>query len=65
VQVLIVESINFNAEKYFAILMDRAFQGPVMVASPAGGMDIEEVAAKTPDQIYKVKNDHALLDQYM
>jgi len=52
-KVLINESINFSSEKYFAILMDRAYQGPVMVGSPAGGMDIEEVAAKTPDQIYK------------
>jgi succinyl-CoA synthetase beta subunit len=34
--------------------MDRAFGGPVIVASPKGGMDIEAVAAETPDLIYNV-----------
>ncbi len=34
--------------------MDRAAQGPVMVASPAGGMDIEQVAKDTPHLIFKV-----------
>ena len=34
--------------------MDRSYQGPVMVGSPAGGVDIEEVAATTPEKIFKV-----------
>lgn len=51
-KVLIHEGISFDRELYFAILMDRAHNGPVIVASPAGGMDIEEVAHKTPEQIY-------------
>ena len=34
--------------------MDRASGGPVMVGSPMGGMDIEEVAETDPDQIHKV-----------
>lgn len=49
--VLVNEGISIESEKYFAILMDRKHQGPVIVASAAGGMDIEEVAAKTPEKI--------------
>jgi succinyl-CoA synthetase beta subunit len=41
--VLVHEAIQFERELYFAILMDRAYGGPVMVASKRGGMDIEEV----------------------
>jgi len=52
-KVMIAESLNFKKEFYFAILMDRGTQGPVVVASPQGGMDIEEVAEKTPDLIFK------------
>jgi succinyl-CoA synthetase beta subunit len=52
-KVMIAESLNFKKETYFAILMDRASQGPVMVASPQGGMDIEAVAHDTPHLIYK------------
>jgi succinyl-CoA synthetase beta subunit len=51
-KVLVHEGITFEKEYYFAILMDRQHNGPVMVASPFGGMDIEEVAHKSPDKIY-------------
>lgn len=51
-KLLVCESLNFKKEMYFAILLDRAAQGPVMIASPKGGMDIEEVAKETPDLIY-------------
>ena len=51
-QVLIHEGISFDRELYLAILLDRAHNGPVMVASPQGGMDIEQVAHDTPDKIY-------------
>lgn len=50
---LVNEGISIESEKYFAILMDRSCQGPVMVASSQGGMDIEEVAAKNPGAIVK------------
>jgi len=53
-KVLVHESINFQRELYFAIVMDRKHQGPVVVASTSGGMDIEEVAHKTPDKIFTV-----------
>ena len=53
-RVMVAESLDIARETYFAIVMDRTFQGPVLVGSPAGGMDIEEVAAKTPEKIFKV-----------
>jgi len=52
-KVLICESLDFTKEMYFAILMDRASQGPVMVGSTKGGMDIEAVAEETPHLIFK------------
>lgn len=51
--VLVNEGITINSEKYFAILMDRLYNGPVIVASSQGGMDIETVAHNTPDAIVK------------
>ncbi|KAI4886187.1 hypothetical protein NFI96_003177 [Prochilodus magdalenae] len=52
--VMVAEALDISRETYFAILMDRACNGPVMVGSPQGGVDIEEVAAKTPELIFKV-----------
>jgi len=52
--VLVTERLYLRRETYFAIMMDRASDGPVIVASPQGGMDIEAVAAETPDLIYKL-----------
>jgi succinyl-CoA synthetase beta subunit len=49
--VYIVERKFARREFYLAILMDRATQGPVIVASSQGGMDIEEVAKTSPDAI--------------
>ena len=50
-KVLVNEGITIDKEYYFAILMDRKYGGPVLVASTQGGMDIEEVAEKSPDAI--------------
>jgi len=44
-------------EFYLSILVDRATAGIVIMASQEGGMDIEEVAAKTPEKIIKVRVD--------
>jgi len=52
-KVMIAEALDIKKEYYFAILMDRSMGGPVMVASPDGGVDIETVAEKTPDRIFK------------
>ena len=51
---MIAEGIPIKSERYFAVLMDRESNGPVIVVSPAGGMDIEAVAEKTPHLIHKV-----------
>jgi len=53
-RVLIEEGLQMQRELYLSLLLDRAAGKPVMMASAAGGMDIEEVAAKTPEKIVKV-----------
>ena len=50
-QVFIESGCAIDRELYCAILVDRAAGSPVLIASTAGGMDIEEVAAKTPELI--------------
>src|SRR5947209_6426131 len=52
-KVLMTERVYLRKEAYFAILLDRESGGPVMVASPSGGMDIEQIAKDSPDLIYK------------
>jgi succinyl-CoA synthetase beta subunit len=53
-RVLIEEGLQMQRELYLSMLLDRAEGKPVMMASAAGGMDIEEVAAKTPEKIVRV-----------
>jgi len=50
---LIEEGLPIDKEFYLGIVLDRASGRPVFMASAAGGMDIEEVAAHTPEQILK------------
>lgn len=50
-KVMVAKSINIKRETYLCILMDRESNGPVIIASPAGGVDIEAVAEKTPEKI--------------
>ncbi len=52
-QVLIEEGIEINREYYLSMVIDRSTANPTMIFSTAGGMDIEEVAAKTPEVIFK------------
>lgn len=47
-KVMVAESVNIKRETYFSIVMERSCNGAAIVASPAGGMDIEAVAEKTP-----------------
>lgn len=49
--VTVAEAVDILRETYLCILMDREYNGPVIIASPAGGMDIEDVAHKTPELI--------------
>lgn len=51
-KVMVADSINIVRETYLSIVMDREHNGPVLIASPAGGMDIEAVAEETPDKIH-------------
>ncbi|KAG9294242.1 hypothetical protein G9A89_021601 [Geosiphon pyriformis] len=55
--VFIAERKFLRHEYYFAILQDRTSQGPVIVASSQGGVDIETVAAEDPDAIIKLPID--------
>ncbi|KAL7977889.1 hypothetical protein Chor_010841 [Crotalus horridus] len=52
-QVLVCERRYLRKEYYFAISMERDFQGPVIVASSQGGLRIEDVAADKPESILK------------
>ncbi len=53
-RVLVEEGLAIARELYVGLLVDRSTQKPVFMASADGGMDIEEVAAKTPERIHKV-----------
>ena len=56
-KVLVTDAADIASEAYAGIIMDRASRKPVFMVSPAGGIDIEEVAAKTPDKILKLPVD--------
>jgi succinyl-CoA synthetase beta subunit len=56
-RVLVVPAADIASESYVGIIMDRATQKPVFMVSSAGGIDIEEVAAKTPEKIIKMPVD--------
>src|SRR5579871_3670533 len=52
-RLLIEEGLDIKRELYLSILVDRASAAPVIMASTAGGMEIEEVAHKTPELILR------------
>ena len=59
-KVLVAEAVDISRELYFAILLDRASSAPIIIASTEGGVDIEEVAEKTPEKIFR-EQIHPLL----
>jgi len=59
-RVYIEEGCDIARELYLGVLLDRATSRVTMMASTEGGMDIEEVAAKTPEKIIKVAIDPAI-----
>jgi succinyl-CoA synthetase beta subunit len=59
-RVLVTPAADIASEAYVGIIVDRASKRSVFMASPAGGIDIEEVAAKTPDKILR----HAVDPRY-
>src|SRR5438105_10577822 len=52
-KVLVAESADIAREIYFAVLLDRATAAPLIVASTEGGVEIETVAAKSPEKIVR------------
>jgi len=56
-RVLVTPAAAIATEAYVGVILDRASKKPVFMVSPAGGIDIEEVAAKTPDRILKLPID--------
>jgi succinyl-CoA synthetase beta subunit len=55
--VLVDQAADIRNEIYLGITNDRAARKPVIMASAAGGVDIEEVAEKTPEKIVKCHID--------
>ncbi|MGD0765305.1 MAG: ADP-forming succinate--CoA ligase subunit beta [Dehalococcoidia bacterium] len=52
-RVLVEEQVKTARELYLSVIVDSAAAQPVLIASAAGGMEIEEVAAKTPEAIHR------------
>lgn len=55
--VLVVPAADIASESYVGLIVDRVSQRPVLMVSPAGGVDIEEVAAKTPERLFRLPVD--------
>ena len=53
-RVLVEEGLQMKRELYLSVVLDRASGKPVFMASSEGGMDIEEVAARTPEKIHRI-----------
>lgn len=58
--VLVTPAADIATEAYVGVIVDRASKRPVFMVSPAGGIDIEEVAAKTPEKLRR----HAVDPRY-
>jgi len=56
-KVLITEAVDIATEIYVGVIMDRASQRPVVIASAAGGVEIEEVAKENPEAILRLQVD--------
>ncbi|UCC41446.1 MAG: ADP-forming succinate--CoA ligase subunit beta [Candidatus Aminicenantes bacterium] len=52
-RILVEEALDIARELYLGIVIDRAEESPVVMASPEGGVEIEKVAAETPELIFK------------
>ena len=56
-RVLVEQTMEVEQELYLGILIDGSVGGPVVIASRAGGMEIEEIATKSPELILRVAID--------
>ncbi|HBF40953.1 MAG TPA: ADP-forming succinate--CoA ligase subunit beta [Anaerolineaceae bacterium] len=59
-RVLVEEAVSISQEIYLGITNDRVSQMPVLIASPEGGMNIEEIARRTPEKIARCQIDPLL-----
>src|SRR5690349_9169302 len=59
-RVLVEEGLDIKRELYLGLVIDRATERPVVMASPDGGVEIEKVAEETPERIFKASIDPAL-----
>jgi succinyl-CoA synthetase beta subunit len=59
-RLLIEEGLNIARELYLSFLLDRAVGRPVAIASASGGMEIEKIAAETPEKILRAEVDPAI-----
>ena len=56
-KVLVTSAVDIDEEYYVGLIMDRANKAPMFIVSAAGGVDIEEVAATTPEKIHTLVID--------
>ena len=56
-KVMVAHAVDIEREYYVGIVVDRATKGPVYMVSSEGGVDIETVAAETPEKIFKLPID--------
>jgi succinyl-CoA synthetase beta subunit len=56
-KVLVAPAADIASEAYVGVIVDRAAHSATFMVSPAGGIDIEEVAAKTPEKIFRQRVD--------
>lgn len=56
-KVIISEAVNIDSEYYISFIIDRNTKSVILMMSAEGGMDIEDVAAKTPEKIYRYAID--------
>jgi len=64
--VLVEESIEIKQEIYLSLVYDKQTNNPMIVASPMGGMDIEQVANDNPEKIIKIRLDYFMgVQDYM
>jgi len=63
-QVLITPAADIEKEFYAGIVLDRKFETPLLMVSPAGGVDIEEVARTAPEKILRLHLDRRGLPAY-
>ena len=59
-RLLVEEGLTISRELYLGLVIDRSRRCPVLMVSPDGGVEIEKVAADTPERIFKVFVDPAL-----